>query len=37
MLAYKNQRTKSLHITFTLNKETCLPVTLNNKVIPQAE
>lgn len=28
---------KSLHVTFTLNKETCPPVTLNNRVIPQAE
>lgn len=29
--------TKSTHITFTLRKETCPPVTLNSKPIPQAD
>lgn len=28
---------KSVHVTFTLNKETCPTVKLNNKEIPQAE
>lgn len=33
----KANEQKSVHITFTLNKETCPPVKLNNKEIPQAE
>jgi hypothetical protein len=28
---------KSVHVTFTLNKNTCSPIQLNNKEIPQAE
>jgi hypothetical protein len=33
----KVNETKSVHVTFTLNKKTCPPVFLNNKPIPQAE
>lgn len=31
----KTNETKSIHVTFTLNKETCPPVILNDKEIPQ--
>ncbi|CAG4972039.1 unnamed protein product [Parnassius apollo] len=31
----KANESKSIHVTFTLRKETCPPVTLNYKVIPQ--
>ncbi|XP_017776379.1 PREDICTED: RNA-directed DNA polymerase from mobile element jockey-like [Nicrophorus vespilloides] len=33
----KVNETKSSHVTFTLRKGICPPVTLNNKIIPQAD
>lgn len=33
----KGHETKSAHITFTMNRGTCLPVSLNNIQIPQAD
>lgn len=32
----KVNETKSTHVTFTLRRETCPPVTLNNQILPQA-
>lgn len=33
----KANETKSIHVTFTMKKDTCPPVTLNNHQLPQAE
>lgn len=33
----KINETKSRHVTFTLNRQTCPPCTLNNTLIPQAD
>ena len=32
----KVNESKSSHVTFTMRKDTCLPITLNNKILPMA-
>jgi hypothetical protein len=33
----KENKSKSVHVTFTLNRQMCLPVKLNSKQLPQAD
>ena len=33
----KAYKSKSVHVTFTLKHESCLPITLNSQPIPQSE